>query len=52
MPEIIKGKIDTLKLYRMIQMLEEEKVWKKEQILYHKKQMLDLFELDYTDFVR
>ena len=52
MPEIIKGKIDTLKLYRMIQMLEEEKVWKKEQILYHEKEMLDLFELDYTAFVK
>ncbi len=29
MPEIRKGKIDTLKLYLMIQTLEEEKVWKK-----------------------
>lgn len=49
MPEIRKGKIDTLKLYLMIQTLEEEKVWKKEQILDHEKKMLDLFELDYQD---
>lgn len=52
MPEIRKGKIDTLKLYLMIQTLEEEKVWKKEQILDHEKKMLDLFELDYQDFVK
>lgn len=50
MPEIRKGKIDTLKLYLMIQTLEEEKVWKKEQILDHEKKMLDLFESDYKDF--
>ncbi|MCU4515274.1 hypothetical protein KTI54_16830, partial [Acinetobacter pittii] len=36
----------------MIQTLEEEKVWKKEQILDHEKKMLDLFELDYQDFVK
>ena len=52
MPEIRKGKIDTLKLYLMIQTLEEEKVWKKEQILDHEKKMLDLFESDYQDFVK
>ena len=52
MPEIRKGKIDTLKLYLMIQTLEEEKVWKKEQILDHEKKMFDLFELDYQDFVK
>ena len=52
MPEIRKGKIDTLKLYLMIQTLAEEKVWKKEQILDHEKKMLDLFELDYQDFVK
>ncbi|MEG6544717.1 MULTISPECIES: DUF262 domain-containing protein [Acinetobacter] len=52
MPEIRKGKIDTLKLYLMIQTLEEEKVWKKVQILDHEKKMLDLFELDYQDFVK
>lgn len=52
MLEIRKGKIDTLKLYLMIQTLEEEKVWKKEQILDHEKKMLDLFELDYQDFVK
>ena len=52
MHEINKGKIDTLKLYLMIQTLEEEKVWKKEQILDHEKKMLDLFELDYQDFVK
>ena len=52
MPEIRKGKIDTLKLYLMIQMLEEKNVWKKEQILDHEKKMLDLFELDYQDFVK
>ena len=50
MPEIRKGKIDTLKLYLMIQMLEEKNVWKKEQILDHEKKMLDLFESDYKDF--
>ncbi|WP_179993969.1 DUF262 domain-containing protein [Acinetobacter sp. YH1901136] len=50
MPEIRKGKIDTLKLYLMIQTLEDEKVWKKEQILDHEKKMLDLFESDYKDF--
>lgn len=50
MPEIRKGKIDTLKLYLMIQTIEEEKVWKKEQILDHEKKMLDLFESDYKDF--
>ena len=52
MHEINKGKIDTLKLYLMIQLLEKEKVWKKEQILDHEKKMLDLFELDYQDFVK
>lgn len=50
MPEIRKGKIDTLKLYLMIQTLEEKNVWKKEQILDHEKKMLDLFESDYKDF--
>jgi hypothetical protein len=52
MHEINKGKIDTLKLYRMIQMLGEEKVWKKEQIEEHEKAMLKLFESDYHDFVK
>lgn len=52
MHEINKGKIDTLKLYRMIQMLGEEKVWKKEQIEEHEKAMLKLFESDYYDFVK
>ena len=52
LPEINKGKIDTLKLYRMIQMLEEEKVWKKEQIEKHEKAMLALFKSDYTAFVK
>lgn len=52
MPEIRKGKIDTLKLYLMIQTLEEEKVWKKEQIEEHEKAMLKLFESDYHDFVK
>ncbi len=52
MHEINKGKIDTLKLYRMIQMLEEEKVWKKEQIETHEKAMLALFKSDYTAFVK
>ncbi|MFW1995524.1 DUF262 domain-containing protein [Acinetobacter guillouiae] len=52
MHEINKGKIDTLKLYRMIQMLEEEKVWKKEQIEKHEKAMLALFKSDYTAFVK
>ncbi|WP_151723246.1 GmrSD restriction endonuclease domain-containing protein [Acinetobacter junii] len=52
MPEIRKGKIDTLKLYLMIQTLEEEKVWKKEQILDHEQAMLALFESDYQDFVK
>lgn len=52
MHEINKGKIDTLKLYRMIQMLGEEKVWKKEQIEEHEKAMLKLFESDYQDFVK
>ncbi|MFW1858246.1 DUF262 domain-containing protein [Acinetobacter defluvii] len=52
MPEIRKGKIDTLKLYLMIQTLEEEKVWKKEQIEEHEKAMLKLFESDYQDFVK
>ncbi|MCM1958307.1 DUF262 domain-containing HNH endonuclease family protein [Acinetobacter modestus] len=52
MPEIRKGKIDTLKLYLMIQLLEKEKVWKKEQIEKHEQDMLDLFKLDYTAFVK
>ncbi|WP_314341158.1 DUF262 domain-containing HNH endonuclease family protein [Acinetobacter guillouiae] len=52
LPEINNGKIDTLKLYRMIQMLEEEKVWKKEQIEKHEKAMLALFKSDYTAFVK
>ncbi|WOE42087.1 DUF262 domain-containing protein [Acinetobacter chinensis] len=50
--EINKGKIDTLKLYLMIQLLEKEKVWEKEQILDHEKDMLKLFESDYTAFVK
>lgn len=50
--EIKKGKIDTLKLYLMIQLLEKEKVWEKEQILEHEKDMLKLFESDYQDFCK
>jgi hypothetical protein len=51
MHEINKGKIDTLKLYLMIQCLKKKKTGKKEQIQTHKK-MLDLFESDYQDFVK
>ncbi|WP_087542798.1 DUF262 domain-containing protein [Acinetobacter sp. WCHA29] len=52
MHEINKGKIDTLKLYLMIQLLEKEKVWKREQIEKHEKAMLKLFESDYQGFVK
>ena len=48
--EINKGKIDTLKLYLMIQLLEKEDEWKVTQIEKHEKEMLDLFESDYKVF--
>ena len=52
MPEIRKGKIDTLKLYLMIQLLEKEGDWSTTQIEKHEQAMLALFELDYQDFVK
>lgn len=50
--EINKGKIDTLKLYLMIKLLEEEKDWGTTQIQTHKEDMLKLFESDYQDFFK
>ncbi|WP_372403511.1 DUF262 domain-containing protein [Acinetobacter piscicola] len=52
MPEIRKGKIDTLKLYLMIQLLEKKGDWSTTQIEKHEQAMLALFELDYQDFVK
>lgn len=52
MPEIRKGKIDTLKLYLMIQLLEKEGDWREAQIKKHEEGMFHLFELDYTAFVK
>jgi hypothetical protein len=48
--EIKKGKIDTLKLYLMIQLLEKEGDWRVIQIEKHEKEMLELFESDYKGF--
>lgn len=50
--EINTGKIDTLKLYLMIKLLEEEKDWGTTQIQTHKEDMLKLFESDYQDFFK
>ena len=50
--EINKGKIDTLKLYLMIQLLEKEGDWRTTQIEKHEQAMLALFESDYQDFVK
>lgn len=52
MHEINKGKIDTLKLYLMIQLLEKEGDWTEAQIKKHEEGMFHLFELDYTAFVK
>ncbi len=52
MPEIIKGKIDILKLYLMIQLFEKEGDWREAQIKKHEEGMFHLFELDYTAFVK
>ena len=52
MHEINKGKIDTLKLYLMIQLLEKEGDWREAQIKKHEEGMFHLFELDYTAFVK
>ena len=49
-PEIKKGKIDTLKLYLMIQLLEKEGDWREAQIKKHEEGMLHLFALDYKGF--
>ena len=48
--EIKKGKIDTLKLYLMIQLLEKEGDWREAQIKKHEEGMLHLFALDYKGF--
>lgn len=48
--EIKKGKIDTLKLYLMIQLLEKEGDWREAQIKKHEEKMLYLFESDYKGF--
>ena len=50
--EINKGKIDTLKLFLMLKLLEEEKVWRTTQIEKHEKAMLALFESDYQGFCK
>ena len=50
--EIKKGKIDTLKLYLMIKLLEKEGDWRAIQIEKHEKEMLDLYESDYQDFCK
>ncbi|ENU26123.1 GmrSD restriction endonuclease domain-containing protein [Acinetobacter modestus] len=52
MPEIRKGKIDTLKLYLMIQLLEKEGDWSTTQIEKHEQAMFALFESAYQDFVK
>ena len=38
--------------HQMQELLEKEKVWKREQIEKHEKAMLKLFESDYHDFVK